>query len=189
MTRFAEWTAKVVESRILEMAEALRLAPAAKGPREFGNSMPAPVRAAGESYGYGQAYWRQTASAGSLGRMEVVWKWINSLPDVTDRKLLYAWSFVKVRKGLKISAFAADNDMNGRTLRREITKICQKIADTLNQRQVSRLSSADLHLSEIQAKHSSYSVASEKCATYWRSEDAKPQIDPSAPIKRRLEHR
>jgi hypothetical protein len=64
--------------------------------------------------------------------MEQVWAWINALPDQADRKLIYAWSWVKVRRGLKISAFAAENDLNERTLRRAVTTVCQRIANNLN---------------------------------------------------------
>jgi hypothetical protein len=187
--KFEDWNAKTVEGRILEMAEALRLSPAARGPQTFGNGMPDPVKDPGEGYGYGAAYYRKTVSAGALGRMEQVWAWINALPDQSDRTLIYAWSWVKVRKGMKISAFAAENDLNERTLRRAVTAVCQRIANNLNRNHAIRLDSADLQVSENQPDITSQTVTSESCVKHWRSEDAKPQIDPAHAQRRVLDHR
>lgn len=187
--KFQDWTAKAVEERILEMADTLRLMPAVKGPKMFGNAMPEPVRRYDEAYGFYAAHYRPTASAGALGRTEHVWAWINALPNEADRKLIYAWSWVKVRRGMKISAFAAENDLNERTLRRSISVICQRIADNLNQKGQFRLSGADLQLSEIQPDIASSTVTSEKCATHWRAPDAKPQVDPALASRRVLEPR
>lgn len=187
--KFEDWTAKAVEDRILEMAEALRLSPAAKGPQAFGSAMPEPVRDPGEGYGYGAVYYRKTVSAGALGRMEQVWAWINALPEQSDRKLIYAWSWVKVRKGLKISAFASENDMNERTLRRAVTAVCQRIANDLNRNHAIRLDGADLQVSENQPDIAPQTVTSESCVTHWRGKDAKPQLDPSQPRRWVLDHR
>ncbi|MGE7367889.1 DUF6362 family protein [Neorhizobium sp. NPDC001467] len=187
--KFKDWTAKAVEVRILEMADTLRKSPAVRGPKAYGNAMPEPVRRQFEAYGSNTARYRETASAGSLGRMEQVWAWINALPIEADRRLIYAWSWVKVRKGVKISAFASENDMNERTLRRSISAICQRIADSLNQNGQFRPATVDLHLSEIQPDITSTTVTSEKCATHWRSSDARPHIDPALPSVRVIEHR
>lgn len=187
--KFQDWTAKGVELRILEMADTLRKSPCVKGPREFGNNMPEPVRRYDESYGHQSARYRENASAGALGRMEQVWKWINGLKSEHDRKLLYAWSWVKVRKGMKIAAFAEENFLNERTLRRSITALCQGIADNLNQKAQFRLLTSDCHVSEIQPDITPQTVSSESCATHWRASDAKPQIDPALASRRVIEPR
>jgi hypothetical protein len=187
--KFEDWNAKTVEGRILEMAEALRLSPAARGPQSFGSAMPEAVRVPGEGYGYGAAYYRKTVSAGALGRMEQVWAWINALPEQSDRKLIYAWSWVKVRKGMKISAFAEENDLNERTLRRAVTAVCQRIANNLNRNHAIRLDSADLQVSENQPDITSQTVTSESCVTHWRGEGAKPQLDPAHARRWVIDHR
>ncbi|AVA22482.1 DUF6362 family protein [Rhizobium sp. NXC24] len=176
---FVDWTAKAVEARILEMADTLRISPSVRGPKMFGNAMPESVRRYDESYGVQPARYRENASAASLGRMEQVWNWINALPSEADRKLIYAWSWVKVRRGMTISAFAVENDLNDRTLRRQIDRICQRIADNLNRIMLVRLNNADCLLSENQPDIASQTVTSEICVTHWRASDAKPQIDPA----------
>ncbi|MCK8779067.1 DUF6362 family protein [Rhizobium sp. NTR19] len=187
--KFQDWTAQAVKDRVIEMAETLRRSPSVKGPRMFGNAMPVPVRRYDESYGHQAARYRESASAAALGRMEQVWRWVNDLPSEDDRKLLYAWSWVKVRKGLKISAFAAENDMNERTLLRSVTAICQAIADDLNQKGQFRLVTPDLQVSETQPDITSTTVSSGNCVTHWRASDAKPHIDPALPPVRVIEPR
>jgi predicted DNA-binding transcriptional regulator len=187
--KFQDWKAKDVELRILEMADTLRKLPAVRGPKAFGNAMPEPVRSLQEVYGSHAARYRENASAGSLGRMEHAFGWINALESQPDRKLIYAWSWVKVRKGMKISAFAGENDLNERTLRRAITAICQGIADSLNQKGQFRLAVTDLQVSEIQPDIASQTVTSESCVTYWRAADGRPQIDPALPSRRVIEPR
>lgn len=187
--KFTDWTAKAVEERILEMADTLRISPAARGPKAFGNAMPDPVRERSDAYGFTAARFRQSASAGALSRMEECFAWISTIATEGDRKLLYAWSWVKVRKGMKLSAFASENDMNDRMLRREITRICHAISEHLNRTRSIRLNADDCTLSEITAIHASTTVTSEKCATHWIAPDARPQIDPASPSKRSLDHR
>jgi hypothetical protein len=187
--KFQDWTAKLVEERILEMADTLRKLPAAKGPKMFGTAMPEPVRSFQEVYGAHAARYRESASAAALGRMEQVFGWINALPGEADRKLLYAWSWVKVRKGMKISAFAEENELNERTLRRSITMICQRIAANLNQNGQLRLVHPDLQVSETQPDITSTTVSSEKCVTHWRASDAKPHVDPALASVRVIEPR
>lgn len=189
---FTDWSAKAVELRILEMADTLRMCPKVNGPKVYGNAMPETVKRYEESYGFDITRYRETASAGALGRMEQVWGWINSLPSPIDRKLLYAWSWVKVRHGMKISAFAAQNDLNDRTLRREITRLCQRIANDLNQIALVRLNSGDLQVSENQPDIAITTVSSgyrDHGATHWIAPDAKPQIDPDLPSERLIDHR
>lgn len=177
--KYEAWTWKAVEGRILEMADTLRISPSVKGPREFGNAMPEPVKRYDESYGFQTARYKESASAASLSRMSQCWGWINALSDEADRKLIYAWSWVKVRKGMKLSRFAAENDLNDRMLRREITRICQQIANNLNQIMLVRLNNEDCSLSENQPETTSTTVSSDKCATHWIAPDGKPQVDPA----------
>lgn len=177
--KYEAWTWKAVEARILEMADTLRISPAVRGPKQFGSAMPEPVRRHDDAYGYQTARYRESASAASLSRMHEVWHWINALPIEADRKLIYAWSWVKVRRGMKISRFAAENDMNDRMLRREIVRVCQQIANNLNQIMLVRLNNQDCELSENQQEHTSTTVSSEKCATHWIASDGKPHVDPA----------
>lgn len=187
--KFGDWTAKAVEEWIIEMADTLRKLPAARGPKVFGNAMPEALRSFEESYGAHAARYRENASAGALARMEQVFGWINALPQEADRKLIYAWSWVKVRRGRTISAFAEENAFNERTLRRAVTAICQAIADNLNQKGQVRLLAPDCAVSEVQADIASTTVTSGNCVTAWRSPDAKPQVDPALARRRVLEPR
>ncbi|WP_353652375.1 hypothetical protein [Sinorhizobium sp. RAC02] len=186
---FTDWTAKAVEDRILEMADTLRKVPAVRGPKVYGSAMPEPVRRFGDAYGSGTARYRETASAGELGRMEKCFEWINALPSQSDREFLYAWSWVKVRTGLTIGAFAKKNDMSESTLRRAVKTICQRIADRLNQNRQIRLVAPDCAVTENERFIASTTVTSEKCATDWRASDARPQIDPALPKSRVLDPR
>ncbi|MGQ3211709.1 MAG: DUF6362 family protein [Shinella sp.] len=119
---FTDWTAKAVEDRVLEMADTLRKVPAVGDPKVYGSAMPEPVRRFSDAYGGRAARYRETASAGELGRMEKCFDW-TALPSQSDREFLYAWSWVKVRTGLTIWAFAKKNDMSESTLRRAVKAI------------------------------------------------------------------
>lgn len=167
---YSEWTAKTVEGRILEAAETLMLCPNAN--LGGGGSIWGEYK---DDYGPVKATYKKRPSGGALDRMTKVWEWINALPEMSDRKLIYAWSYVKVRKGLKISAFAAENDFSDRTLKRQITDICQRIANDLNRLYEVRLTVAVDQVAENQASIVPYNISSQKCAvTNWRSADAKP---------------
>ncbi len=183
---FTYWTAAAVKDRIIEMADTLRMVPAVRGPKAFGNAMPEAVRRFSEA---GAARYRRSASAASLGRMEQCFGWINALPEQSDRQFIYAWSWVKVRSGLRISDFAAKNDMSESKLLCAVTAICQRIADRLNQERQIRLVSPDCAVTDFQPDITPTTVTSEKCATDWRAPDARPQIDPSLPRSRVLEPR
>lgn len=186
---FMEWTARAVEDRIIEMADTLRKLPSVKGPKVSGNAMLEVVRRHSEAYGAGKATFRISASAASIGRMEQCFDWINALPEQRDRELIYAWSWVKVRRGLTIGRFAQENDMSESTLRRAVTAICQRVAENLNQKRQIRLLVPDCAVTEIQPDIASTTVTSEKCATNWLASDARPQIDPSLGKTRVLEPR
>ncbi len=180
---YAAWTWKAVEGRVLEMADTMRKIPGAYGPKQFGSPSIDAVDSHEEAYGYNAATYRLSASAAELGRMEEVWGWINRYLDEASRKLLYAWSWVKVRKGFKISAFAAENDMNDRMLRRSIQSHCQIIANNLNQVMLVRLNSEDCAVSENEGEHSQSDVTSKSCERSprsWMDLDAKPIHDPDS---------
>ncbi|AOF92156.1 hypothetical protein BSY16_1143 [Sinorhizobium sp. RAC02] len=148
--------------------------------------MPDVVRRQVEAYGSSRRRYLETASVGELALMEEVWDWINDLPKQVERQFLYAWSWVKVRKGLTISRFAEENYMNERTLRRAVTVVCQSVADNLNRACQVRLSIPDCVVSESSAFSASNTVSSESCATEWRDSDARPHIDPALPKSRVL---
>lgn len=186
---FTDWTAKLVKDRIIEMADTLRMVPAVKGPKSYGNAMPEGVRQRSEAFGYHKATYRETASAAALWRMEQCFGWINSLPDQYDRELLYGWSFEKVRTGRSLADFAEENGMNERKLLRAVIAICQRIADRLNQERQIRLSAPDCAVSENAFELTSTTVSSEKCATHWRASDGRPHIDPALPKSRVIEPR
>lgn len=186
---YTAWTAKAVEYRVLEATEALMLTPKVSGPREFGNAMPEAVRHQMEAYGSNALRYRRQPNPGALDRMEECWTWINALPEKADRVLLYSWAWVKAKKGVKISRFAAENEMNDRTLRREITRICQRIANNLNRLHAVRLNSEDCGLSENQPETDASTLSSVKHATHWMAPDGKPQIDPANPKRYVLDNR
>jgi hypothetical protein len=182
--KYEAWSSKAVEGRIIEMADTLRLLPRDKGPQAYGNAMPEIVRRYDQSYGHSVATSRKTASAASLARMEQVWGWVNDHLCEADRKLIYAWSWVKVRKGLKISAFAEENDMNDRFLRREIVRVCQQVANNLNRISTVRLNSEDCAMSENEDYRNQSTVTSNNCGTirqagiaFGRTEDATPILN------------
>lgn len=186
--KYAAWTWKAIEARIIEMADTLRMTPAATGPANFVSLMPEVVREQTESYGYSSSGFSKRASPGALDRMVEVWTWINSYLDEAERKLIYAWSWVKVRSGMKISAFAAENDLSDRMLRREITRICQLIANNLNRIMLVRLNSEDCALSENEGESDQSDVTSNNCGTVRKNgiavelaPDARPILDPSSP--------
>ncbi|MFP5078294.1 hypothetical protein ACLE20_13380 [Rhizobium sp. YIM 134829] len=182
--KYQAWTWKAVEDRVIEMADTIRMMPRTRGPKQFGSSMPEAVQSFSEAYGSEEARYRESASAAALGRSEQVWGWINTFLDEPSRKLLYAWSWVKVRKGMKISAFAAQNDMNDRMLRRSIQSHCQSIANSLNRITLPRLNNGDLPLSENEGEHGQSDVTSNFCERtprQWMAPDAKPILDMDSP--------
>jgi hypothetical protein len=128
------WTAKAVEYRVVEAAETLMLMPNSWGPQEYGNAMPA-IRMEWGDYREPSRYIRR-ADRHAIDRMVETWGWVNALRNEADRKLLYAWAWVKGRKGRSVDDFALREGVNSRTLRRSITRICQRIADDLNQNNV-----------------------------------------------------
>lgn len=192
--KYEAWSWKAVEGRIIEMADTLRLTPSVSGPANFVSLMPEVVREQSESYGYSSAGYTNRASPGALDRMVEAWGWVNSYLEEADRKLIYAWSWVKVRKGMKIGRFAYENEMDDRNLRRRIVKCCQIIANNLNRIVFVRLNSEDCGVSENQPESDQSDVTSKKCersSPHWMAPDARPILDTSSPelaaLTRRLE--
>lgn len=181
---YSAWTAKAVEERVLEAQETLMLLPNTPGPREFGNSMPTVVED-----NRSETRFKARPSRAAIDRMPETWAWINRLPKQEDRVLLYAWAWVKVRRGRSINDFASNEGMNLRTLRRQITRICQDIAGELNRLHAVRLKvSVDL-VSEVEAEIDPEQISSVTYANHWRAADAKPRhlpelLDQRAPVKR-----
>jgi hypothetical protein len=185
---YEAWTWKAIEGRIIEMADTLRLTPAVSGPSNFVSLMPEVVREQSDAYGYSTAGYSRRASPGALDRMVEVWGWVNTYLDEADRKLIYAWSWVKVRKGMKIGRFAYENEVDDRNLRRRIQKCCQQIANNLNQIVFVRLNSEDCGVSENQPESDQSDVTSNNCGTVLKngiaafmSPDARPILDTSSP--------
>lgn len=185
MTEYAAWHWKAVEGRVIEMADTLRKLPADKGPKAYGSAMPEVVRRYDEENAEPIRVSRAPTGA-AIDRMNECFGWINSYLGEPERKLLYAWSWVKVRRGMKIAGLASENDMNERFLRREITSYCQHIADNLNRLFILRLDNGDLPSSESAAENDQSHVTSNICAkrgrsNHWMASDAKPVHDPQSP--------
>lgn len=104
-------------------------------------------------------------SPGALSRMTETWGWINAHPIEENRRLLYAWAWQKTKRGRFLNDFASREGINSKTLRRQITRICQAIADYLSQANVPCFESGVDEVSEITAETASETVSSEKSGT------------------------
>jgi hypothetical protein len=167
---YEAWTAKAVEECVLEAAETLMRMP--NDYRGGGGSIWGQYR---DEYGPTKTRIIVRPTGAAIDRMEKVWDWINRLPDQADRVLLYAWAWVKTRRGRSINDFASGEGMNVRTLRRAVTRICQLIANDLNRMQLVRLNSAVDLVSENQAELHPEQISSVSYANHWRAADAKPR--------------
>jgi len=188
-TTYQAWSAKDVEHRVLEAAETLMLMPNVQGPKMFGNGMPEMVREKWKDATPTNTHVHKARpSREAIGRMPETWSWINAMPEQADRVLLYAWAWVKTRKGRSINAFASQEGHNNRTLRRQISRICQAIANELNRKHAVRLTIAVDRMSEITAEVDPEQISSVNYASHWRAEDAKPRHLPEmlerTPVKR-----
>ena len=183
MSEHNAWTAKHVEQRLLEAAETLILCPRTKGPRSFGTTMPDPVRRANESYADERTRVRRQPAAGALDRMEECWAWVNALQAPQDRQLLYRWARAKIGRGRSLKVLAMEEGMSDRTLRREINRLCRLIASRLNSDNV-----AQPYQSLEHERVDPVPVAGlpERGPTHWRTPDARPAIDATAPAKRTI---
>lgn len=151
------WTAKAVEFRVLEAAETLMLTPNVGG--GGGSAWPEYI----PHYPRAMKI-RIRPSPGALTRMLATWAWINALQSESDRRLLYAWAWTKTRKGKFIDDFASREGIKSRTLRWTITRICQAIADDLEQRKVPCFEQAVDYVAEIEPETASQTVSSERSA-------------------------
>lgn len=190
--KYEAWTAPAIRDRILEAAMTIRRLPKVMGPKMYGNALPEPVRRYDDAYGYSEASTKKRASGVAISRMEKTFEWINAYLCEDDRKLVYGWSAVKVRKGMSIAKFAEENKSYERMMRREILRCCQIIANELNRLFEIRLDKQDCRLSENAAQREPTTVSSKNRVhgiTHWSDADAKPQIDTGLPEKRLLEPR
>ncbi|MES0168229.1 DUF6362 family protein [Mesorhizobium sp. M0027] len=151
------WTAKAVEYRVLEAAETLMLTPnvGGGGASAWPEYIPHYPRA---------MKIRIRPSPGALTRMMETWGWINALQSEADRRLLYAWAWQKTRKGKFLDDFASREGIKTRTLRWTITRICQAIADQLEQRKVPCFEQAIDDVAEIEPETALQTVSSETSA-------------------------
>lgn len=184
------WTAKAVEYRVLEAAETLMLTPnvGGGGASSWPEYIPHYPRA---------MKIRIRPSPGALTRMMETWGWINALQSESDRRLLYAWAWQKTKKGRFLDDFASREGIKTRTLRWTITRICQGIADQLEQRKVPCFEQAVDDVAEIEPETASQTVSSEisakgeaDCIVSYIEPGAKPRYPTPAEIealKTRLE--
>ncbi|MEX3008344.1 DUF6362 family protein [Hoeflea sp. TYP-13] len=185
---YQAWTPKEVEYRILEAAETLMLCPPVRGPQAYGNAMPEPVRRMFQDAAPARARYRRKPAPDALDRMEEVWTWINALPDEENRKLIYAWSWFKVRRGVTVRQFGVGMGITTRTLRRKIERICSAIADDLNKKHSVQLTMAE-NEPRIRANHLTSKKSVKRKDNAWMSSGAKPRVDPAMPRRRLLKNR
>jgi hypothetical protein len=172
---FAEWTYEQVRAQIIEGALTLRASPAALGPRMGLGAMSDMVREMMEGYGYNDAIVKRVPSAGAISRMHETWDWINTYLNEEQRKLVYDFAFIKIRKGVYLEAYLKKIDMSRSTFERRIASHCQLIADNLNRKHRVRLTTAFDVVTEIDLKDTSITVASKNCATDWRDDEVTGQ--------------
>ena len=179
---FQAWTAKAVEHRVLEAAETLMLCPRANGPRQFGSSMPEPLRDQRDAYAAQTVRYRRRPDAAAIDRMEECWDWINALADEQDRQLLYDWAKTKCARGRSLKDLAKRRDYNGRTLRRAITRICLAVANDLNRDHKPNFGDEAV---SVNVAHTEPRPAEHR-TPYWRAPNAKAGIDPCLSKSRSL---
>ncbi|WP_136659110.1 DUF6362 family protein [Nitratireductor sp. XY-223] len=183
--QFEDWTAKAVEHRVVEAAETLALCPRALGPKAFGNAMPEPLRRQIDAYASNAPRYRRRPSAGAIDRMEACWAWINALEDEAERRLLYDWARAKCGRGRSLHLLAQLEGVSGRTLRREITRICTAIASSLNRAHLP-WQGGPVEPARGSGAEARKRAETPKYSTHWRTSEARPEIDPSLPPSRTL---
>lgn len=179
---YQTWTRGDVKARIIEAADTLMMGEPDRGPG-YAGLMGDVVREVAESYGYGSLAYRRVPSPGAIARMEETWVWINTFLDEAERRLVYEYGFIMTRKGLTIAGWCERNGWIRRTFERAVNRACQRIADNLNRKHKVRLTADIDALSQIEAKHASFEVASDSRASvkhklYHRAEDATPTHTP-----------
>lgn len=163
-----EWTARAVEHRSLEAAETLMLTPndhigaGGNGWPEYIPDYPRAMRV------------RIRPTPGALTRMVATWGWINEHPSESDRRLLYAWAWQKTKKGRFLNDFASREGVNSRTLCRTITRICQAIADCMNQQKIAWPNDRVDYVSDFEPELAPSNVSSQSHANHQMAPGAKP---------------
>lgn len=176
MTVFAEWTYEQVRAQIIEAAHTLRASPADAGPGLKTGAMASVLHEMVGAFGESEHNVRRAPpSAGAISRMHQVWDWINAYLDEEGRKMIYAYSFIKIRKGMYLEAYLRTIDMSRSTFERRIQSYCQQIADNLNQKHQIRLTVTLDGVTETGVEHASTTVNSKKCATDWRDDEVTGQ--------------
>lgn len=179
---YQAWTAKHVELRILEAARTLMLCPNVQGPKQYGNAMPEPVRRQVEAYGSNAPRYRKAPEPGAIDRMEKTWGWINARPE-DDRRLVYTWSYFKVRRGVKVKQIIASMGYSSRTFYRELARVFADICEDLNKNHV-----PDLTLAQTSRKIRANQISSPKyenrTGNAWMADGARPQVPVEAPKSR-----
>tara|TARA_R110002126_G_scaffold291784_1_gene458092 strand:- start:18978 stop:19646 length:669 start_codon:yes stop_codon:yes gene_type:complete len=189
---FEEWTAKAVEYRVIEATETLMLCPKVTGPRAFGSSMPEPQRRHQDGDVAVPLRYRRLPNAGAIDQMEECWTWINALDTAEDRRLLYSWARVKCAHGRSLRLFAVQNCMNSRTLRREISRLCQEIARRLNAAHISRKEASvtcdpDRICIDRSGNADLPPVSKASYETHWRAKNARPTVNTELPDIRHIQ--
>lgn len=149
MTTFSDWTARNVEDDILKAAETELALPKPKGPQKYGSSMPSVVRSQNESYGYDGT--GKIVEAKDITVYEQVLGWLAWIEPREDRDFLWYWALAKVNPDRSIAGYAHENQVNLRTLRRQIIAICQRLANELNRTRIVRLNVASGEMSDSRA--------------------------------------
>lgn len=170
---YRAWTAKNVEARLLEAAETLMLCPHVDGPKAFGSSMPEPLRLPIDAYASSTRRFRRKPDAAAIDRMEETWVWINELPELESRRLVYDWSRTKCDHRGSLKVFAEQNEYSDRALRRTIVRLCGDIASRLNASHNPNLSEMTT-MEDMPASDNKCNVAYQH---HWRAANARPPID------------
>jgi hypothetical protein len=189
---FHDWTAKDIESRILEATQTLMLLPKVDGPREYGNSMPETVRERWKDAAPTNTPAKRRVDPGAITRMEECWEWQRSMIDDADRIFIDQWARLKVRKGRRLKEMSGNDEAKAKEINRRKTRVCSVIANALNLNHAVRLTTADLQLSENQSPIALSTVTSPNCdrgANHWIATDAKPHSDPAQPRLRVIDPR
>lgn len=184
---FQEWTAKAVEYRVVEATETLMLCPKVIGPRAFGSSMPEPQRRHQDGDVAVTLRYRRLPNASAIDQMEECWAWINALETVEDRRLLYDWARIKCARGRSLRLFAVQQRMNSRTLRREISRLCQEIARRLNAAHISRKAELITFDTDRSGNADLPSLPKTDYETHWRAKNARPTVNPELPGIRHIQ--
>jgi len=131
--------------------------------------------------------YRRLPNASAIDQMEACWAWINALECVEDRRLLYDWARVKCTRGRSLQLFAAQERMNSRTLRREISRLCQKIARRLNAAHISRKVTSLACDIDRNGNSDLQPLPRTAYETHWRAENARPTVNPELPDVRHIQ--